>query len=1108
MQQIADWLNRLGLGQYAQRFADSDIDPSVLRDLTDQDLEKIGVSLGHRKRILRAISELDEGGSAPEPSRWIEAERRQLTVMFADLVGSTALSTRLDPEELRDVIGGYHRCCTDVISKCGGFVARYMGDGILAYFGYPQAHEEDTERAVRAGLALVAAVAKLRDGAETALRVRIGIATGLVIVGDLRGDGAGPEHEVLGETPNLAARLQALAEPNEVVIDCGTRRLVGELFECRALGPVAVKGFADPVPVWQVIGPSAVDGRFEALRRATTPLVGRDEEIELLMRCYQRAKSGKGCVVLVSGEPGIGKSRIAQTVLERLRGEPHTPLRLFCSPHHQDSALYPIITQLERAAGFRRDDADQRRLDKLEALLTETTNELRESVPLLADLLSIPTSYRYPPLSLTPQKHKEKMLQALLARVECLATKQPVLMIWEDVHWSDPTSRELLDLTVDRVPFLPVLLIVTYRPGFSPPWVGRSHVILLTLNRLLPPQCAEMIASVTAGKALPKEVARRINDRADGVPLFIEELTKAVLESGALTDIGDHYAIALPLQPLVIPTSLNASLVARLSRLPPVREVAQIGASLGRQFSYELISSVAQMSQQQLDYALAQLEASELIFRRGVPPEAEYTFKHALVQDAAYSTLLRSRRRQLHSRIVGVLEAEFSDIVTNHPEFIAEHCAKSSVPEKAIGYWLSAARRAIGRSATTEAIMHLQKALQFLVSLPDSVSRQNYELNLLIALGQAQIASKGYAASDPTQTYARAREICERLGSPPQLVSVIDGQWSIATLQGHLTLAQQLAKKLLEFGEARSDTLGIVMGCQDCGDTGLLLGQYTAARDLSLRGLELCRSLERSTYAGIALEDPMVLMRANLAVALMYLGHLDQAREQIETAQAEALRFTQPVTVGWALFFSIRFQLAIHAYDVALRLLDDLLRQIHQRGIYLFGSSENIFRGQCLAALGDPQVGVDLIKDGLAAHHSSGVKMNLPTHLTSLAHAYGCAGQSKRGLRLLVKAEEYVEMTGERVDEAEIHRVRGDLLCALHDAAAAEASFRRAIAIAQGQSAKLSELIAVLSLSRLWYGQGKRAEARDLLVPIYNGFTEGFETPVLRDAKALLDDLA
>jgi hypothetical protein len=475
---------------------------------------------------------------------------------------------------MREIVGAYHRCSAEQITKAGGFVAKYMGDGMLAYFGYPQAHEDDAERAVRAGLALIEAVAKLGDSAGTTLRVRVGIATGLVVVGDIGGEGAASEHDVVGETPNLAARLQALAEPDTVVIAGTTRRLLGDLFEYRALGTVSIKGFGDPVPVWQVIGRSGVDDRFKALRATTTPLVGRDEEIDLLMRRWQQAKGGDGSVVLISGEPGIGKSRIAQTVLERLSGEPHTLLRLFCSPHHQDSALYPTITQLERAAGFRRDDIGEQRFSKLEALLGEATSDLSEAVPLITDLLGVPTGDRYPPLNLTPQKRKEKTLRALLAQLEGLATRRPVRMVFEDTHWIDPTSLELLDLIIDRVPTLAILMIITFRPDFKPPWVGRPQVTLLTLSRLSPRQRALMITRVTGGKALPKEVADQIIDRTDGVPLFVEELTKTFLESGLLADAGDRYTLAGPLPPLAIPTSLQASLLARLDRLAPAREVA------------------------------------------------------------------------------------------------------------------------------------------------------------------------------------------------------------------------------------------------------------------------------------------------------------------------------------------------------------------------------------------------------------------------------------------------------------------------------------------------------------------------------------------------------
>ena len=612
------------------------------------------VIVGHRRTLLNAIAALRASANAKaapvdavatiDRSPKDTAERRQVTVMFSDLVGSTALSARMDPEDLREVISAYQKCVTEAVKRFGGFVAKYMGDGVLVYFGYPQAHEHDAERAVRAGLELIAAVAELNT--PTPLQTRVGIATGLVVVGDLIGSGEAQERGIVGETPNLAARLQGIAEPNMVVIAEGTRRLLGNLFELQDLGAKDLKGIAGPVRAWAALRASSVESRFEALRTATTPLVGRDEEIELLMRRWAQAKAGNGCVVLISGEPGIGKSRIVQTVTERLAAEAHTRLRFFCSPHHQESALYPTISQLERAAGFQRNDTVEQRLDKLEGALSQGTNDLGEAVPLIAHLLSIATGDRYPALDLTPQKRKEKTLSALIAQVEGLSARQPVLMVFEDIHWSDPSTRELLDLTIDRIPNLRVLVILTFRPEFTPPWVGRPQVTLLSLNRLPRRQRSEMIEHVTGGKALPKEITEQIIDRTDGVPLFIEELTKSVIESGLVAEAGGRYMMTAPATPLAIPTTLHASLLERLDRLAPTREVAQIGAALGRSFSHELISAVAQVPQHSLDDALEQLVSAELIFRRGMPPDAEYTFKHALVQDAAYSTLLRSRRQQ------------------------------------------------------------------------------------------------------------------------------------------------------------------------------------------------------------------------------------------------------------------------------------------------------------------------------------------------------------------------------------------------------------------------------------------------------------------------------
>ncbi|HEX7198065.1 MAG TPA: AAA family ATPase, partial [Dongiaceae bacterium] len=608
------------------------------------------------------------------------------------------------------------------------------------------------------------------------------------------------EHEVVGETPNLAARLQALAEPGTVVISSSTHKLTGGLFHYRDLGPVALKGFADTLPVWQALGASAAESRFEALRASATPLVGRGEEINLLLRRWKQAKGGEGAVVLLSGEPGIGKSRIAQTILARLSGEPHTRLRLFCSPHHQDTALYPSITQLDRAAGFRRDDTDEQRLTKLEAVLALAANDLGEAVPLFASLLSIPTGDRYPALDLTPQKRREKTLRALVAQAQGLAARQPVLLVVEDAHWADPTSLELYDLIVERASRLPLLAIITFRPEFVPPWVGRSQVTLISLNRLPRRLRAEMIAHVTGGKVLPQEIADQITDRTDGVPLFIEELTKAVVESGLLAEAGDRYVATGPVTALAIPTTLQESLLARLDRLAPTSGVAQIAAALGRQFSHGLISAVAAMPRQQLDDALAQLVNAELIFRRGTPPDAEYTFKHALVQEAAYGTLLRSRRQQIHARIATTLEDQFPDLVVAQPALLARHCAEAGLAEKTVVYWLKAGQQSIASAATTEAAAQLRKGMDVLDGLPDGPGRQQLELDLQFALGWALVSAKGHSAPEVGAAYARARVLAEQADRPEYLGRAFFGQWVFHRNRGEYQLALALAEQVEKIG--------------------------------------------------------------------------------------------------------------------------------------------------------------------------------------------------------------------------------------------------------------------------------------------------------------------
>jgi predicted ATPase len=985
-------------------------------------------------------------------------------------------------------------------------VAKYMGDGVLVYFGYPQAHEDDAERAVRAGLELIQAVGELKSTAP--LQTRVGIATGLVVVGDLIGSGAAQEQAVVGETPNIAARLQGVAEPNTVVIAESTRKLLGSLFELEDLGARDVKGITEPVRAWAAVRPSSVESRFEALRTATTPLVGRDEEVDLLLRRWEQAKRGDGCVVLISGEPGIGKSRLAETIVERLGGEPHTRLRYFCSPHHQDSALYPSIAQLGRAAGLRREDTAEQRLAKLEAVLAQGTNDLSEAVPLLADLLSIPTGDRYPPLNLTPQKRKEKTLHAQLTQLEGLAARQRVLMMFEDVHWSDPTTRELLDLLIERVPTLRVLVILTFRPEFTPPWIGRSHVTMLTLNRLPRRQGAEMIAFVTGGKALPKEIADQIVDRTDGVPLFIEELTKTVVESGIVAEAGGHYAVAGPMAPLAIPTSLHASLLARLDRLAPTREVAQIGAALGRSFSHELLRAVAEMPQQRIDDALAQLVTAELIFRRGTPPDAEYSFKHALVQDAAYSTLLRSSRQQLHARIAATLENRFPEIVAAEPTTLAQHCTEAGLAEKAISYWLKAGQQSIARCAMIEAVAQLRKGLDLLSSIADETARWEQELDLQITLGPALMAAKGLAAPEPGEALARARYLCELLARPQQLGMVLRGQFLFGVVRGELDQAEQHAEEMLHLGEARNDAMWACFGSLSSGNTRHFTGKLLDARAY----LENALSLWDPTFRRFSPspEDTYVQILIFLSRTLLYLGYVDQARLRRDEALAEARRLS-PYNLVFALCFAWYGDWASEGAESAptrLQSAEKVAAISAEQGFAMWSPVGNIMRGWSLGLVGQAAEGLPLMLKGIDDVSATGCNILIPLFLMVLAQVYGTAGQPQEGLKQLVKAAKLVETTREGWAEAEMHRIRGTLLLSIHDQAAAEDSFHKALAVAQRQNAKFWELRAAMSMARLWRDHGKRDEARDLLAPVYGWFTEGFDTLDLKEAKALLEELA
>jgi class 3 adenylate cyclase/predicted ATPase len=1109
---IAEWLGSLGLSEYSARFSENDIDFSVLPDLTDQDLKDLGLSLGHRRKLLRAISDLSQGARASPPRASLDysggAERRHLTVMFCDLVNSTMLSVRLDPERLHEVIREYHRRCAEVIVKYGGFVAAYNGDGVMAFFGYPHAHEDDVERAARGALALVEAVAKLDDGAGSTLQGRVAISTGLVVIGESPAEGSAHEPEVVGEAPNLAARLQAFAKPGTVIIDNTTRRLLGQLFEYNDLGTLPLKGFDARVPMWQIIGPSAIQSRFEALRSTITPIVGRDDEIDLLVRRWQEAKSGRGSVVLISGEPGIGKSRIVQTILEHVTSELHTIMRLFCSPHYQNTALYPSITQLERAAEFRRDDTLEQRLDKLEALITQATpTDVSEVAPLLASLLSIPTGDRYPPLNLGPQKLKEMTLKTLVAQVEGLAARSPVLVAIEDAHWSDPTSRELCDLLIDHLPRLPVLLIITSRPGFDPPWIGRPQVASISVHRLPIRHRSEMLSHLTNGKRLPDEIAEQIIDRTDGVPLYIEELTKAVVESGVLTDAGDQYLLSGPVPSVAIPASLNASLLARFDRLAPVREVAQIAAALGRQFPHELISAVAHRSQQQLDDALSQLVASELIFRRGTPPYAEYTFKHALVQDAIYGTLLRSRRQQLHSQIAETLEGRFPELVQTRPELLARHWTEAGSTEKAVTYWLKAGQQAMTRWAMTEAAAQVRRGLELVAGLSDSTARLEHELELQLTLGQALLATKGYGAPEPHMAYVRARQLCVELNRTTQLGRILVGQYLYCAMRGDLPQAELHAAEICDLAEANGDRMWKFTGSNLSGIICQYQGKFTESRAHLERAIPLWDPRFRALAASPA--DGYVSALIHLSRTLLSLGYLDQARLRQDEAVAEARRVS-PYTLAFALCNASHNDWAIagvRSANMILRSADEVIAVSTEHNFPGLLGIANIVRGWCLGAIGRPEDGIVLIVQGLETFRATGGNLLLPFYLITLAEVYGWASKPGEALRCLEDAAQLVHATQERWIEAELNRIRGTVLVSMHEHAAAEESYHRAIAMAQQQDAKFWELRSASDLARLWCDQGKSTDARELLSSVC-AFTRGGDTPWLVEAKTLLARLA
>jgi class 3 adenylate cyclase/predicted ATPase len=1041
-----------------------------------------------------------------------EAERRQLTVMFCDLVGSTELSSTVDPEELRDVVRAYQAATAAAIGRFDGHIAQYLGDGVLAYFGYPHAHEDDAERAVRAALEIVETVGRLSTELERdrgiRLAVRVAAHTGPVVVGDV---GAGARHEqlALGETPNIAARLQSLTQPNTVAISGATRRLVHEIVTFRDLGPQTIRGAAAPVHVYEVLGanPSWADHDTTG-RSGLTPLVGREQEVAWLLERWEQVEEGLGQVVVLSGEPGIGKSRLSQIIKARVAADrPHVLLEGRCSPYFEHTPFYPVIDLLQRAADWRWDHSDEEKLERLERLLHQRGLPLSETVPLMAALLSLPLPDRYTPLTLPPERQKQKTLEAVLALCLAMASDRPVLLMLENVHWSDPSSLEFMSLLVAQAPAVRLFAVLTARPEFHPPWSPRSHLTHLMLNRLTRKQTERMARLVAGDRALPPGLIEHVTSKTDGVPLFVEELTKTVLEAGLESFRGLDGAVASPAT-LAIPVTLQDALMARLDRLGPVKEVAQWAATVGRAVPYEVLRAVSPLDETRLQHALGRLVETELLYQRGSPPQAVFIFKHALIQEAAYQSLLKRTRQQYHRRIAEVLADQFRHIVETQPELLGYHCTEAGLGAQAVVYWRQAGQRAFERSANLEAISHFTAALQALKTLPETIETAQHELFVQIGLGHALTATRGYAAPGVEQAYGRARELCQRLGERVQ-ASVLFGLWFFYHVRATFDHALPLAEQLLSFARREDDRLLEIHAHWALGGDLFHLGELQQAQAHLDEGSALYGALPHRPDLGRFPQDPGVTCRG-YGRPLWLLGYPDQAvqrgREAITLARTLAHPFSLAFALNWtATVHQFRGEAAAVQEHAAV--LIDLARE---QGFAIWVAFGGVLRGWALAQQGRRDEGMRELRDGMEAWRATGAEVDRPYFLALLAEASAIGGDVDEGLAMLAEALDLAHRYRDVYWEPELHRLKGQLLLQRSGAATAEADacYRQALDAARRQAARSLELRAAMSLSRLWTARGEREHARSLLAEVYAKFTEGFETADLVNARSLLAEVS
>jgi predicted ATPase/class 3 adenylate cyclase len=1083
--------------------------PPVLQEAIHTDTSPAELASTSSDR--RSVTPQDMPTIFPEPVHSAPAaERRQLTVMFCDLVGSTNLSGQLDPEDWREVVRAYQETAAAVIQRYDGYIAQYLGDGLLVYFGFPQAHEDDAPRAVHAGLGIIEATATLNTRLKVTygvqLAVRLGIHTGPVVVGEM-GSGGRYERLALGETPNIAARLEGLAVPDTVVVSMTTARLVQGVFALETLEPHHLKGVAEPMRVSRVLGLREVNHDAQATLTADlVALVGRDEEIGLLRRRWEQSKESVGQVVLISGEAGIGKSSLAQAVRGLVSREDAALMTLRCSPYYSNSALYPVIEHLQRVLRWHHGMSAQSKLDTLEQFLHASSFAAADTVPLLATLLSVPLPEgRYPPLTLSPHQRRQQTYDTLVAWLMAEAEGQPALMVWEDLHWADPSTLEMLGVLIEQTPTVPMLHVLTFRPEFTPPWPLRSHMTPLTLNRLERPQVEAMLVHLAHGKPLPPDVVEHIVTKTDGVPLFVEELTKMLLESTLLCDQGDHYALTGPLSAVAIPATLRDSLMARLDRLPTVRVVAQLGAVIGREFDYEMVQALAGVDETTLQEGLAQLVEAELLYQRGRPPRARYIFKHALVQDAAYASLLRSTRRQYHQRVAQLLEARFPQTVVTEPELVAHHYTEAGLVDAAIPYWQRAGEHANDRSANTEAHSHLTKGLELLGTLPESPVRRHAELVFQTILGRVLTAAKGYGDAEVAQVYTRARQLGQQMGGTPQLFPVLLGLSIYFVVRAELHTARELGEQLLRLAQRAQDPVLLVEAHYALGVTFSWLGEFVSARTHLEQGSAYYDPAQHPDHLALYGQDGGPVCLCRLAFVLWSLGYPEQALAQCHKALTMAQELSHAFSLAYVLTWVAILYNHCRTVQETQEWVDTALTFSTEQGFPFWSTQGTVLQGWVWTARGQIEDGIVQMRQGLAAMQAIGTEVLQAYCLSLLASAYGKAGQPEEGLALLEEALAKVNTSGERWPEAELHRLRGELL--LQDGIPqrvqeAEASFLQALSVARAQHAKSLELRAAMSLSRLWQQQGKQTEAHELLTEVYEWFTEGFDTVDLQAAKA------